>query len=307
MNDNSTTLFIEQEVWWSDPEEKTSGVYKVLDIKTEPDGGLYDDTIVLISNGYSEAEVSAGELQDLKHRRKCISDFVDKVTKIAEEDDWSVYNYDKAFDRVSLEFGKYSSRDQDFSFSINCKTGSVDEFIEAIEDYYDDYDPSEEASIWLDPNGHGKNGAPHDLEDVLNDMKECKENVRSLLDCYKEKLLGDKKPATHPQYTVRLCKFRNELVESIHKTLKNILKKTNTYSLLWHTITNGNDPDICYESDSGACSVLPTLISLGENEADFGIIFASYCDCPSSINGENLYTETLIEILEYLENYRSTL
>lgn len=300
-------IFEGKNVWWDDPDGKTSGPYTVISIKKEPDEGLYDDTIILIGNGTSEAEVSACELQDLEHRRKCISDFVDRVTKIAEDDDWNVYNCDKTFDSVSLEFGKCSSRDQDFTFSVDCKTGAVKEFIDAVEEYYNGYDPSEEASIWLGPDGHGKNGAPHDLEDLLEDMKECKENVRTLLNCYKEKLQGIEKPATHPQYTERLCELRNEIVERIHTTLKDILKKTNTYSLLWHTITKGNDPDICYETDSGACSVLPTLISLGENEADFGITFASYCDCPSSINGKNIYTETLIDILEYLEEYRSTL
>lgn len=296
-----------KDIWWNDPEGKTSGSYIVLSINKEPDGGIYDDTIVLITNGVTEVEVEAWELQDLEHRRKCISNFVDKVTKIAEDDDWNVRNYDKTFDSVNLEFGKYSSRGQDFTFSINCNTGAIDEFIEAIENYYHGYDPSEETSIWLDSDGHGKNGAPHDLEDILEDMKECKENIWSLLERYKEKLQGIKKSAVHPQYTVRLGKFRNEVVESIHTTLKDILEKTNTYSLLWHTITKGNDPDICYETESGACSVLPSIIGLGENEADFGITFASFCDCPSSINGENIYTETLIEILEYLEEYRSTL
>ena len=32
MSDNTNTLFNGKEVWWSDPENKTSGAYKVLEI-----------------------------------------------------------------------------------------------------------------------------------------------------------------------------------------------------------------------------------------------------------------------------------
>lgn len=68
-----------------------------------------------------------------------------------------------------------------------------------------------------------------------------------------------------------------------------------------------SDNDICYEKDSGPSSVLPDTIGLTDDDKGFYITFASYCDAPSSNDGENIYTETLIDILEYLENYRSTL
>lgn len=37
---------------------------------------------------------------------------------------------------------------------------------------WEDYDVSEETYIWLDDTGHGRSGAPYDLEDVLADKKE---------------------------------------------------------------------------------------------------------------------------------------
>ena len=67
------------------------------------------------------------------------------------------------------------------------------------------------------------------------------------------------------------------------------------------------NPDICYEKDSGSWNVLPDTIGLSDNEDEFFITFATYCEAPTSNNGENIYTDTLIDILEYLENYRSTL
>lgn len=47
-----------------------------------------------------------------------------------------------------------------------------------LQDEYDDYDASYEAYLWLDDYGHGKNGAPYYMGDVLAD----KEEWESMLD-----------------------------------------------------------------------------------------------------------------------------
>lgn len=312
MSDNTNSLFTGQDVWWSDPENKNSGAYKVLDIKRnpdDPDEGLYDDTIVLISNGVSEAEVEAWELQDLGIRRKRISELVERVTAIAEDDNWGVHNHDENYDKVDLYLSKYSSADQDFGFYIECETGDVDEFINAVEGYYNSYDPCEEAVIWLGPDGHGKNGAPYDLKDLIEDMGDCKNNVKGLLDYLRQELKGVKitKPSRHSQYSERVYNIRTEIIESVLETIKDICRQTKGRSILWDSLTNHLNTDICYEKDSGPSSVLPDTIGLTDDDKGFYITFASYCDAPSSNDGENIYTETLIDILEYLENYRSTL
>lgn len=56
-------------VWWSDPDNNhSSGMYEVIEVRTYPDDpGLYDDTLVVISNGVTEAEVEAWEIQPLHH------------------------------------------------------------------------------------------------------------------------------------------------------------------------------------------------------------------------------------------------
>ncbi len=302
------TLIIGQDVWWSDPENKSSGPYIVLEIKKDPNDGLYDDTLILIGNGVSEAEVEAWELQDIEIRRKRIKELVDKVTVIAENDDWSVYNHDDKYNTVDLYISKYSSMDQDFGFYIECETGKTDEFIKAVEDYYNSYDPSEEASLWIGPDGHGKNKAPDRLEDILEDMKECKSNVRRLIDLLKRELQGVKYPKTnnHTQYSERLYKIREEVIEDIKSTLSDICKASNSLTVLWSKVTDGACNDIIYETDQDVESVLPEVIGFENPDyLDFFISFASYCDCSPSVNGENLYTETLIDVLEYLENYRS--
>lgn len=309
MSDNTNTLFTGQDVWWSDPENKTSGAYKVLEIKTEPDGGLYDDTIVLISNDVSEAEVEAWELQSLELRRKRISEFVERVTAISEDDNWGVHNHNDNFDKVDLYLSKYSPAGQDFGFYIECETGDADEFINAVEGYYNSYDPCEEAAIWLGPDGHGKNGAPYDLRDLIEDMEECKSNVKGLIDLLRQELKGVKiaKQTYHSQYSERLNNIRTEIIKSVFETVKDICQHTQTRTILLDDITGHDNPDICYEKDSGPSSVLPDTIGIADNDRDFYITFATYSDAPVSNAGENIYTETLIDILEYLENYRSTL
>lgn len=69
-------------------------------------------------------------------------------------------------------FGKYSSYGQDFGFSIDTEE-SLEQFADNVREYYDDFDISEEAYMWLDTSGHGKNGAPYEMIDVYKDMEEC--------------------------------------------------------------------------------------------------------------------------------------
>lgn len=82
-----------------------------------------------------------------------------------------------------LIFSKYSTYGQDFSFEINVNKSCVlDDIWRELNSYYEDYDPSYEAYLWLDDEGHGKNGAPYEMIDVYNDMKECEKNIKKLVD-----------------------------------------------------------------------------------------------------------------------------
>lgn len=77
--------------------------------------------------------------------------------------------------------GKYSPFGQDFSITIEGST--VEELIEDVYEAYVDFDVSAETYLWLDNTGHGRNGAPYEMEDVLEDMKECK---KMIVDLYNE-------------------------------------------------------------------------------------------------------------------------
>ena len=55
-----------------------------------------------------------------------------------------------------------------------------------IKEYYDNFDVDEEAYLWLDETGHGKNGAPYRMKDVVEDMEEAEKMIDRLLDAIME-------------------------------------------------------------------------------------------------------------------------
>lgn len=115
--------------------------------------------------------------------------------KIAEELDWS-YNVDDTPNErgeVCVELEKYSPQDQDFIVSIWFETNNECDFADKLEEYWRDFDPSEEAINWVGPDGHGTNGAPYDLQDIINDMVDCKEMLRELVVKYHNQAYPDKK------------------------------------------------------------------------------------------------------------------
>lgn len=108
---------------------------------------------------------------------------IEDLIKKAEELDWSVECTNEEGNRVSLDFSRYSPAGQDFNFSVegsNTKDIGI-----AIEEYYNSYDPSEEAYLWLDRTGHGTKGAPYDMKDVYDDMGACKDMIYELLQTLK--------------------------------------------------------------------------------------------------------------------------
>lgn len=106
---------------------------------------------------------------------------IKKLIRIAEKNDWKV-----ALEQNDLCFSQYSDRGQDFFFYLDL-TEDPKTLIRSLKDYIGSFDPTEEALKWTDPEGHGRNGAPHDFEDILADMKDCRQMMQDLLDAWKQK------------------------------------------------------------------------------------------------------------------------
>lgn len=102
---------------------------------------------------------------------------IEELVKKIEDLEWSVEEEGDNEYRIS----QYSPAGQDFGIHIEGET--VKELIESIYKAYEAYDVSEEAYLWLDNTGHGTNGAPYLMKDVLEDMESCEEMI---IDLYRE-------------------------------------------------------------------------------------------------------------------------
>lgn len=105
----------------------------------------------------------------------------DELTRVIESHEWNI-DYE---DDGTIYFSKYSPAGQDFGFYIE-KVESIEELADKIYDQYNEYDVSEAAYIWLDSDGHGKNGAPYDMKDVYEDMEACEQNILELYELIME-------------------------------------------------------------------------------------------------------------------------
>ena len=111
----------------------------------------------------------------------------EKIYEIAEREGRKVdYSYtDEKETDIIFSFEKYSPAGRDFVFEV-CVPNDEDEYViydsvaDAIYTYFEGFDVSYETYIWLDENGHGKNGAPYDMSDVYKDTESCEKMIDDL-------------------------------------------------------------------------------------------------------------------------------
>ena len=119
---------------------------------------------------------------------KKIERIIAKVIDRAEKDGWTVnYEVDEDTLTTNFDFSKYTPAGQDFSFSVDMIGASLSQLVTSIISYYNDFDVDEQTYIWLDEFGHGKNGAPYRMRDVLEDMEAAENMIWELSQSLKDK------------------------------------------------------------------------------------------------------------------------
>lgn len=111
----------------------------------------------------------------------------EKIYEIAESEGWQVDSYyvDEEETEIIFSFEKYSPAGRDFYFEVSVPNDE-DEYViyrsvaDAIYTYFEGFDVSYETYIWLDEEGHGKNGAPYDMSDVYKDTESCEKMIDDL-------------------------------------------------------------------------------------------------------------------------------
>lgn len=104
----------------------------------------------------------------------------DKIISIAEKQGWTASAIEKDGADTTFNFAKFTPAGQDFSFTADMSDNDPDVLIENIFDYYQNYDPDYEASLWIGKDGHGHNGAPFHIIDIVADMKAAEDMVYQL-------------------------------------------------------------------------------------------------------------------------------
>ena len=110
----------------------------------------------------------------------------EKIYEIAEREGWAVSHHYESETIVYFLFSKFSPLGKDFNVEVTVDDDQEDEdFVyenvcNAVYDFWDGYDVCEETYLWLDGTGHGKNGAPHDMKDLYEDMQACEDMIHDL-------------------------------------------------------------------------------------------------------------------------------
>lgn len=109
-----------------------------------------------------------------------------KITEIAEILGWSVDFSELQNGKTDVNFAKYTSYGQDFNFSVELEDDDMEAFIDNIHEYYENFDVDEEAYIWIGSDGHGKNGAPYHIADIVKDMEEAEVMMADLYEAFRQ-------------------------------------------------------------------------------------------------------------------------
>ena len=105
----------------------------------------------------------------------CMNKAVKYLLDETERLDYSVEQEDGNVFLIST----FSPAGQDCNASIDTED-NAELFINNIRAYAEDFDVSFETYLWLDSNGHGRNGAPYDMKDVYEDMKWWQNSLEKL-------------------------------------------------------------------------------------------------------------------------------
>lgn len=104
-----------------------------------------------------------------------------KVTDIAQEKGWSISVEDENKTSIQFEFQRYTKYGQDFNFNADMQDEDINTLIAGMKRYYEDFGPDYEAYLWIGDDGHGRNGAPYHIKDIVSEMEEAEEQIYELL------------------------------------------------------------------------------------------------------------------------------
>lgn len=107
-------------------------------------------------------------------------------------------------------FNTDSRFDQDVCFEYEVET--LDRIKDEVLETHMNYDPSEEAMLWVSEDGHGKNGAPDDIRDIIADMEDVESKLEDLYTVLNGGTLLNER---HDKYYRKAIELRNECLSEL--------------------------------------------------------------------------------------------
>lgn len=95
----------------------------------------------------------------------------EKYRKICEDLGWSLTDEGDG----SFYVSQYSPKGEDFGFSV-----PADNFVQAVREYYEDFDVDEHVEMWLEARKNGVQGVPASIEALVYDAKAIDDMLEKL-------------------------------------------------------------------------------------------------------------------------------
>lgn len=115
-----------------------------------------------------------------------------------------------------VSFNTDTHFDQDVCYEYNVRT--LDQIKDEVYDTWQGYDPEEEAMLWVGPDGHGRNGAPDSLRDIIDDMDQVESQLEDLYTVLNGGKLESERDDKYYQKAVELKReCLSELLSNYHR------------------------------------------------------------------------------------------
>lgn len=97
------------------------------------------------------------------------------IEEMANSFGWSA-NFSGRFNETNLdvEFEAYTDYGQDVIVSVIVpNVFTIGQLAEELDEYSRNFDVDEQTALWIGDDGHGANGAPYAISDILKDMRQA--------------------------------------------------------------------------------------------------------------------------------------
>ena len=137
---------------------------------------------------------------------------IDLIIRIGQSKGWTVDFAVFKNKLVDVYFQRYSPAGQDFYMAIEIVDNDPKVFLENLTNYYENFNPDGEALNWCDKEGHGRNGAPKRLKDIIIDFEEIEKEIKELIEEFNLRIEELEKAAIH-KVKVQVTEYLQKVVE----------------------------------------------------------------------------------------------